>query len=186
MKNNLISKIVNQPLKDLPGLACESVIKRLNSKRWFRSLATSGFKPKRIAFGERNSSFFLWGWQTLDLLDADIVFDLREKKFTLADNSVRFCCASMVLEHIRDTHITNLFKEFYRILAEGGVLRIIVPDMDLIIAAYKKKNKSFFRHYLLSFAHLVARGTLPEEQLQIQNVFIQFFASYSGRLLAKF
>jgi len=45
--------------------------------------------------------------------------------------------ASHVLEHITHKNLVNVLREWYRVLKEGGVLRLAVPDLDKIIDIYK-------------------------------------------------
>lgn len=67
------------------------------------------------------------GYETVDLLDADIICDLNGK-WDFEDNSVGVIRASHVLEHLKDS--IHSMNEAYRVLAPGGFLFIEVPSTD--------------------------------------------------------
>lgn len=48
------------------------------------------------------------------------------------------------IEHITHKAAFNLFKEFYRTLRPGGVLRIIVPDIETAIRFYNNETLSLY------------------------------------------
>lgn len=48
--------------------------------------------------------------------------------------------ASHVLEHISHREVTKVIGEWRRVLKEGGVLRISVPDFDKIIETYSSEE----------------------------------------------
>lgn len=54
------------------------------------------------------------------------------------DNSVDLIYASHVLEHFKRFEVDKVLAEWYRVLKEGGILRIAVPDFESIITIYKK------------------------------------------------
>ena len=46
------------------------------------------------------------------------------------------------LEHLYPFEAIKLLSEIYRVLRPNGIVRVTVPDLDLYIREYKKKNKS--------------------------------------------
>jgi predicted SAM-dependent methyltransferase len=52
------------------------------------------------------------------------------------DGSVAAVYASHVLEHLYREEGQRLVKESYRVLAQGGILRVVVPDLEAIIQEY--------------------------------------------------
>lgn len=54
-----------------------------------------------------------------------------------ANASVDLVYMCHVLEHVRRKEIFDVLAEFRRVLKPGGVLRISVPDFDLLIAMYE-------------------------------------------------
>ncbi len=51
-------------------------------------------------------------------------------------NSVDFIYSEHVLEHLTFEEGEKVFREFYRCLKVGGVLRIAMPDLDYVMQKY--------------------------------------------------
>lgn len=47
--------------------------------------------------------------------------------------------ANMVLEHLKRYEYPIALKDWYKALNQGGILEVIVPDMDDIVQLYKRK-----------------------------------------------
>lgn len=81
----------------------------------------------------------------LNLLPADalnvpwsssiLIHDIR-KPLPFADGAVAAIYASHVLEHLYREEAEQVAKESFRILATGGVLRVVVPDLEAIVREY--------------------------------------------------
>lgn len=54
----------------------------------------------------------------------------------LDNNSVSLIYASHVLEHFPIERIPRVLREWHRVLASGGILRISVPDFDKLLKIY--------------------------------------------------
>ena len=67
------------------------------------------------------------GYTTIDLKDADLIFDLQ-KKWKLEDSSVYVIRANDIFEHLKDPIFT--MKEVSRVLVPGGILLCSVPSTD--------------------------------------------------------
>lgn len=59
-----------------------------------------------------------------------------------SDNSVQGIYASHIIEHFSVSEVRKLFLEFYRILKQGGAVRLIVPSLEYAIQAYQEGNVS--------------------------------------------
>ena len=136
-----------------------------------------------IALGERNSSFKRKGWKTVNLLDSDYICDLRKERLPFDDSSIDGVYASHVIEHISEKDSLALFQNVCRCLRTGGVFRVVLPDMDLIIDKYLKQDQRFFIYpecpYILE---QIKKGVMPFEMLEMHNRLIGWFASYSARV----
>jgi predicted SAM-dependent methyltransferase len=67
--------------------------------------------------------------------------DLREQVSALKfaqDNSVELIYASHVLEHFGRHEVDQVLREWFRVLREGGVLRLAVPDFEAIVLRYQE------------------------------------------------
>ena len=59
----------------------------------------------------------------------------------LADGSVDLIYVSHCLEHLSFLDVPAILKEWRRTLKRGGLLRISVPDFDLILAIYRSNEQ---------------------------------------------
>jgi SAM-dependent methyltransferase len=155
----------------------------LKEKNWFRKAANiflgRGFRG--ISLGDTKGNFFRTGWQTVDIVNADVVCDLRTEGLPFADNSIDAFHSSHLIEHIADP--TQLFNEVYRCLKSGGVFRISTPDMNLLVSKYKQGDWKWFLQTDGKFIlDRITQGVIVPESLLIHNRLVGWLASYSGRL----
>ena len=93
-------------------------------------------------------SKILKGWVNIDLKPREGVTVLRlpDGLKHFKDGSVRFIYASHIVEHLDyRTEAPALVKECYRLLAPGGVWRIMVPGIERILRAYVTDDAEFFK-----------------------------------------
>jgi predicted SAM-dependent methyltransferase len=64
-----------------------------------------------------------------------VIHDIR-RPLPFPDNSASAVYASHVLEHLYFEEGRQLMVESFRVLAAGGVLRIVVPDLRMIVEEY--------------------------------------------------
>lgn len=77
------------------------------------------------------------GWVDVDLFGGDVVADLR-RPLPFGDDSVACINAAHVLEHLRHPdEAWALLAECRRILRRGGRLRLVVPDIETYVDAYR-------------------------------------------------
>jgi predicted SAM-dependent methyltransferase len=84
------------------------------------------------------------GWVNIDVYPAPLAMNALWG-LPFADGSARCVFVSHLLEHLfypRD--VQPFLKEVRRVLAPGGVLRVIVPDIEQCIEAYVNNDRSFF------------------------------------------
>jgi len=84
------------------------------------------------------------GWVNVDYPPADVAIDLG---WTLPfeDASVGYAYLAHVLEHFEyPLEARALLQEVHRVLAPGGVLRLVVPDIEKCIRAYAAGDMAFF------------------------------------------
>lgn len=58
------------------------------------------------------------------------------------DNSVEIVYHSHVLEHFSKNDAVTFMQECYRVLKPGGILRVAVPDLEIIVRTYLQKLES--------------------------------------------
>jgi len=80
------------------------------------------------------------GWRKRDI---DYVMDLR-CKLPFTDNSVNYVFMEHALEHFNLSDGLSALRELHRVMADGGVIRIIVPDLERYCAAYSASDRGWF------------------------------------------
>lgn len=95
--------------------------------------------------GQQGKSTYTFpeGWTCVDLLPgADVVCDIQNSPLPFEDNSIDAIFCSHILEHLWGWNHTFTIKEFLRVLKSGGLIRIIVPDMDIAVNTYLANRDS--------------------------------------------
>jgi predicted SAM-dependent methyltransferase len=89
--------------------------------------------------------YVLDGWINLDIFPAQLSTNvLWGLPFT--NGQCRYVFLSHLLEHLfYPTDASALLGDIHRILAPGGVVRIVVPDIAQCIEAYQNKDGAFFQ-----------------------------------------
>ena len=84
------------------------------------------------------------GWVNLDIHPAPLATNVQWG-LPFADGSVRRVFLSHLLEHLfYPNDVAPFLAELARVLAPGGVVRIVVPDIEQCIEAYRQDNRTFF------------------------------------------
>jgi predicted SAM-dependent methyltransferase len=58
------------------------------------------------------------------------------------NNSVNLIYASHCLEHFPYAKVPKVLSEWFRVLKKGGILRLSVPDFDLLLNIYKENGNN--------------------------------------------
>jgi len=85
---------------------------------------------------------YIPGYKHLDVIDfehVDFVCDTR-KLTMIEDASVSEIYACHILEHVERSEVVDVLKEWHRVLQEGGILRVAVPDFESIVVEYQEKK----------------------------------------------
>ncbi len=67
-----------------------------------------------------------------------------KKNVPFRSGTVDYVYSSHFLEHLKKFETEKVVSECYRVLKPGGVLRISVPDLELLATKYVQKDKSYF------------------------------------------
>ena len=85
-----------------------------------------------------------WGSIDADSARADIVVDFNKfKTLEFSDQTILCIYGSHIFEHINIFNAPKVFKECYRVLVFGGILRIVLPDVRKSIENYIKGNRDY-------------------------------------------
>lgn len=108
-------------------------------------LARLGVSPasKNLRLHLGSGATRLEGWINVDIPPADLTMHLGWA-LPFADASVEYIYLSHVLEHLSREEAAHLLSESQRVLAPGGVLRVVVPDMEKALRAYTEADEEFF------------------------------------------
>ena len=130
-----------------------SVIKHLIPRRWrpfavsvylrghqlYFALYRRLFSPsnKYLAVAEQNYiTNFPPEWTSVSLESADIVLNL-ESEYSFDLHDVEYAYSGHTIEHLSNEAVRRLFRNLYRAMRSGGVLRVECPDLDLLLDDYK-------------------------------------------------
>ena len=83
------------------------------------------------------------GWTNIDLHPAELALDLRWG-LPLADGTVDLAYSAHCLEHQYLADALGTLREIHRVLAPGGRLRLVVPDIEIYARAYVEGDTDFF------------------------------------------
>lgn len=92
--------------------------------------------------------------------DIAICWDITKKAYPLPTSSIEGIYTEHCLEHISFAEFEENIKEFYRMLAPGGTVRIIMPDGELYIDIYQRKKNGetvkmpYEEHYISPMARI--------------------------------
>jgi len=76
-------------------------------------------------------------WVNLDLYKSEFVkyYNIKNK-LPFLDNSVDVIYHSHVLEHLNKLEAAKFIKDCYKVLKPGGVMRVVIPDLEQICIEY--------------------------------------------------
>ncbi|HYE54420.1 MAG TPA: methyltransferase domain-containing protein [Chitinophagaceae bacterium] len=92
--------------------------------------------------------------------DIDICWDITRKPYPLPSGSIEGIYTEHCLEHISFADFEKNMHEFYRLLAPGATVRIIMPDGELYLDIYERKKKGenvkmpYEEHYITPMARI--------------------------------
>ena len=157
-------------------------VRRTRSWRGLESRVRFG-RRVWVALGETNRAFFRPGWRTVDMVDADHICDVRDEPLPFGDGSVEAIYASALIEHVDADAGRRVVAEAYRCLVPGGWLRLVTPDLGLLLDRYRAGDWRWFLQANGAFIHRwICEGRIAPESLLMHNLLVGWLASYSGRL----
>jgi predicted SAM-dependent methyltransferase len=68
-----------------------------------------------------------------------------KKKLPFDPNSADYIYASHFLEHFKKFEAEEIIIDCHRVLKDGGIIRIVVPDLELLVRKYLEKDFDYFR-----------------------------------------
>jgi predicted SAM-dependent methyltransferase len=101
--------------------------------------------PLRLHLG--CGAYVLEGWINIDAMwrPKTLVLKLPHQLKLFNKNTVEYIYASHFLEHLQyPKEVIRLLTTCYQLLKPGGVLRVGVPDIEIIVKAYIDNDETFF------------------------------------------
>jgi predicted SAM-dependent methyltransferase/predicted 2-oxoglutarate/Fe(II)-dependent dioxygenase YbiX len=101
-------------------------------------------RPKGLKLHLGAGGHPLRGWVNIDVSGTDFRQDLRWG-LPFPDGAAKYIFASHVVEHLYRYHeAPTVLGEIHRVLAPGGVFRVVVPDVEKCLRAYARGDERFF------------------------------------------
>jgi len=148
----------------------------------FRPVYKVFWKEKKLNLGDRNNNFGYWGWETVDIRDADYIVNFHNAIIPLPDESCSAVYSCGMIEHISDESSLTLFSEVCRVLKTGSRFRVVYPDLDRMIKLYKEGDHDHFLYHIISCQQWVIdeikSGKIPKESFYLHNNVARVLASY--------
>ena len=136
------------PIRLLGELKAEAEMSLLTAANailpWRRKIVRNarGLRDLKVNIG--CGSFRQAGWYCVDYKGetADLRLDIR-REFPFANGSCRFIFSEHVFEHLTLEELRHVLQDCYRVLKQGGAIRIVVPDLERYVRAYVDGDDGF-------------------------------------------
>lgn len=92
-----------------------------------------------------------------------IITDLSQ----FEDNSVDVLYASHVLEYFDQIEVIDVLREWYRVLKKGGIIRLSVPDFEVLASLYCQKENIVDMSIALTGKRIVVQN---RDKMKIRNL----------------
>jgi predicted SAM-dependent methyltransferase len=121
------------------------------------------------------------GWLNSDIEPSkeEIYLDAASR-YPFGDGSFQYIFAEHVIEHISWEAGVRMLQECYRVLAKGGKIRIITPDLSRFLTLLTGQIDAEARQFLTAKSHAEA---LPMTAVQNAYVFNREFSEYGHKFL---
>jgi predicted SAM-dependent methyltransferase len=120
----------------------------------------------------------------LDIENADFNFDFESPApFPFEAETQDVIYSSHCIEHIPDETILYWLRESYRILEQGGYIRLETPDAEKFISAYKNNDQNFVKYFSdMNRAALVEKRNSPEIYAEDHVAILGFLSCYQENI----
>lgn len=121
------------------------------------------------------------GWINSDIEPSreEIYLDAASR-YPFGDGSFQYIFAEHVIEHIPWEAGLRMLRECYRVLAKGGKIRIITPDLSRFVMLLNGQIDSEARQFLTAKSHAEA---IPVTAVQNAYIFNREFSEYGHKFL---
>ena len=145
--------------------AASAMFAAARAERQAGQLSAIGQDAARLQLHIGAGSAQLPGWINLDVAGADVDVDLR-RPLPFADGSVSHIFGSHMLEHLRHADEAQRFLlECRRVLAPGGKIRIVVPDIAPYLEAHHDGDEEFWEAHAQTWTWWDYDGTTSLDRI---------------------
>ena len=125
------------------------------------------------------TTMFHYGWTNTDIRDLSetaenegYIFRHHDstKPFPVKDGFVNLIFSSHMLEHLSSAEAVAFLKECYRMLCDGGVIRIAVPDVGVLMKKYTKGELDFLKHISVGAGKAMCQMDMFHEVALVSHV----------------
>ncbi len=122
------------------------------------------------------------GYIHVDIMDAPHIDHrcLVDKLHDFTTQSVSLIYASHVLEHFGRYEVEGVLREWHRVLAPGGVLRIAVPDFAAVVEMYEYEGLKDGRSGLVGLICGGQRDEFDFHKIIFDEPFLTYLLTKAG------
>lgn len=96
-----------------------------------------------------------------------------KRKLPFATDSLDYVYTSHFIEHFKKFDAERILKDCYRVLKKVGIIRVVVPDLELLVKKYLENDRDYFKkiNALMNFA----QGAESGENLVLADILMENF-----------
>ncbi len=169
INNNIIKSFI----KNIPGTIKIYVfilgIPQLIRTFKLLSVYISENKIRKLHIG--CGSNILNGWLNADYFprNKNVIHLDALKKFPIEDEKFDFIFSEHMIEHMPLKSGIEMLKECYRILKQGGKIRITTPDLMFLIDLYSANKNDLQKNYIRWSCNSFIKSTICNDTIVINN-----------------
>jgi predicted SAM-dependent methyltransferase len=121
------------------------------------------------------------GWRRLDgwlNTDIELIPDVMRmdatQRFPFGDKTFQYVYTEHMIEHVPYQKGVCILQECYRVMREGGVIRVITPDLAAIVGLYRSELCADQQEYLLWLCQTFAQECPSNSVSAINAMFRQW------------
>ena len=110
------------------------------------------------------------GWLNTDIeLIPNVMRVDATQRFPFADGTFQYVYTEHMIEHVPYQQGAHMLGECRRVMQEGGVIRVITPDLAAIVGLYRRELSADQQKYLLWFCQTFVPQECPRNAASVIN-----------------
>ncbi|MCK4358964.1 MAG: class I SAM-dependent methyltransferase [Candidatus Cloacimonetes bacterium] len=147
--------------------------KRSIAKKLFLNIGAGSFYHKHWTNVDYSSD-----WYSKHQKEHFINYNIMSKKpLPFEDNSIELAYSSHVFEHVKNDAVQSLLSELYRVLKQGGGIRITCPDSLLFYQSLLNQDLSFWNWRHTWFTGSLSSGISDISAVTIYDYIVREIAT---------